>query len=92
MKTFEFTFADGSRMTGDGNDLAEGLHDAYRRNGFLPFVPIIEKTILADSNGMPLPPAPTADVLVTAGVDVQKDGLEYEITTRKFKKVKHSNG
>ncbi len=36
MITYEFRFKNGQTMTGEGNDPAEALLDAYRRNGFLP--------------------------------------------------------
>jgi hypothetical protein len=46
MNEYEFLFKDGTRLIGSGNDPAEGLLDAYHRNGFLPISKIIETTIL----------------------------------------------
>ena len=36
MKTYEFTFQDGTKLTGEGESEALALHDAYLRNGYLP--------------------------------------------------------
>ncbi len=46
MKNYEFIFSDGTRMTGDGGDLAEGLLNAYHRNGYLPICDVVEKNEL----------------------------------------------
>ena len=47
MKTYEFVFSDGTRMLGDGDDLADGLYDAYHRNGYLPVCRLVDKREVA---------------------------------------------
>lgn len=72
MKNYEFIFSDGTRMTGDGDDLAEGLLNAYHRNGFLPVCGMVEKNELVPvetltepkkkkSRALPLDSSPAAD-------------------------------
>jgi hypothetical protein len=51
MNTYEFVFEGGTRMQGEGNDLAEAILDAYHRNGFLPISKLVEKIWLNE----PLP-------------------------------------
>jgi len=42
MKTYEFTFADGVKFSGEGNGEAEALHNAYLINGYMPFALIVD--------------------------------------------------
>ena len=60
MKTYEFTFQDGTKFIGEGEGEGRALHDAYLKNGFLPTVKLdvisTEETALA-----PPPPEPDSN-------------------------------
>lgn len=73
MKTYEFIFRDGQRLTGEGEGPAEALLNAYHLNGFLPLTNIIERLVLSDDS-RPAPPEPPPLDSDTSGREAKRRG------------------